>query len=263
MADIHAHAAPMIDMSPHVRRIDGTDLRWALAEGWRDFKERRGDFLLLPFIYPLAGFIALGLALNRTYLPMLFPVVAGLSILGPAVAAGFYELARRREAGLDSSWVHFIDPLQGRGRTELGLLTLGLLILFAAWLGAADLIYNVTLGAQGTLSLSDFLVRLFTTAQGWTMIIAGNLVGLVFAAAAMSLSLVSFPMVVDRPGSAATAVATSLRAVRANPGATIAWGVSVALILAVACVPFFLGLPIALPLLGYATWHLYTRLVER
>jgi uncharacterized membrane protein len=263
MAEIHLGAAPLSEAPPHVRKIDSSDLHWALAEGWRDFKERRGDFLLLPLIYPLAGFVAAALAVNRSLLPMLFPAVAGLAILGPAVAAGFYELARRREAGLDSGWIHFIDPLRGRGRGELGLLTLGLLVLFGAWLVAAELIFRATIGGGGDLGFRDFVARLFTTRAGWEMIVAGNLVGLCFAAAAISLSLVAFPMAVDRPGSAATAVATSLRAVSENPGATIAWGVHVAVGLAIGCVPFFLGLPIVLPILGYATWHLYTRIVER
>jgi len=194
---------------------------------------------------------------------MLFPAVAGLSILGPAVAAGFYELARRREAGLDSNWAHFVDPLRGRGRGALAALTLGLLVLFVAWLGAASLIFQATIGALGPLTLSEFVRQLLTTSGGWIMIAEGNLVGFVFAAATLALSLVSFPMVVDRPVGAATAIATSLRAVAYNPTMTALWGLTVAALLLIGCLPLFLGLPIILPVLGYATWHLYTRLVPR
>jgi uncharacterized membrane protein len=263
MVNVHAVGAPVGDVLPRVGRIGEADLNWALAEGWKDFRARRGDVLLLPVIYPLAGFAAAALALNKSLLPMLFPAVAGLSLLGPAVAVGFYELARRREAGLESSWGHFIDPLRGRGRTALGVLTIGLLVVFAAWLGAASIIFHATIGAAGALSLSDFVRRLFTTPAGWTMIVVGNLVGFAFAVASLAGTLVSFPMVIDRPVSAATAVSTSLRAVALNPAVTASWGLRVAALLLLGCAPLFLGLLIVLPVLGYATWHLYTRLIPR
>jgi uncharacterized membrane protein len=263
MANIAVGAKPIGFAVPHIRRFGEADIRWALAEGWRDFRERRGDFLFLPLIYPLAGFFVAALAIDKSFLPMLFPVVAGLSILGPAVASGFYELARRREAGLDSSWVHFADPLRGRGRTELALLTLGLIVLFGLWLLAADLIYRATIGADGPLSLGAFVGALFGTPAGWMMILVGNLVGFVFAAVTLALAFVSFPLVVDRPVGAATAVMTSIQAVRENPSASAAWGLRVAVFLVLGCVPVFLGLTIVLPVLGFATWHLYTRVVER
>jgi uncharacterized membrane protein len=263
MAHVQAFDAPLGNVLPRVGRIGRADLNWALSEGWKDFRARRGDVLLLPLIYPLAGFAAAVLAFNKSFLPMLFPAVAGLSILGPAVAAGFYELARRREAGLDSNWAHFVDPLRGRGRGALAGLTLGLLVLFVAWLGAASLIFHATIGALGPLTLSEFVRQLLTTPGGWTMIALGNLVGFAFAAATLALSLVSFPMVVDRPVGAATAIATSLRAAAHNPTMTALWGLTVAALLLAGCLPLFLGLPIILPVLGYATWHLYTRLVPR
>lgn len=263
MVDVHAVGAPIGDVVPRVNRIGQADLNWALAEGWKDFRARRGDVILLPLIYPLAGFAAAVLALNKSFLPMLFPAVAGLSIVGPGVAVGFYELARRQEAGLESSWGHFIDPLRGRGRGALGLLTLGLVVLFAAWLGAASLIFHATIGAAGPLTLSAFVGRLLTTEAGWTMIVVGNLVGLAFAVASLALTLVSFPMVIDRPVSAVRAVTISLRAVAANPATTASWGIRVAALLLLGCLPLFLGLPIILPVLGYATWHLYTRLIPR
>jgi uncharacterized membrane protein len=249
--------------APSLRRIGVADLDWAIAEGWKDFKARRGDFLLLPLVYPLAGFAAAVLSLNESFLPMLFPAVAGLSILGPAVAAGFYELARRREAGLDSSWAHFIDPLKGRRRGSLAILTLGLVGLFAAWLGVAAALFNLTIGAAGALAFGAFLKALFLTRDGWIMIVVGNLVGFGFAAATLTLTWVSFPMVVDRQVGAWVAVQTSIRAAAVNAPVAATWGLRVAALLVLGCAPLFLGLPIVLPILGYATWRLYTRIVAR
>lgn len=248
---------------PQVRRIGQADLNWALAEGWRDFKAKRGDLIILALVYPIVGLATAAAAVNAAFLPMLFPLVAGLSIMGPAVASGFYELARRREAGLESDWGHFFDPLRDGRRASLAILTAGLVVMFAAWLAVAALIYAATMGPDHGLGLATFFRSLFTTSEGWALIVAGNLAGFAFAVVTLVLSLVSFPMVVDRPENPALAVETSIRAIAANPAATASWGVRVAVLLAIGCLPMFVGLAVVLPVLGYATWHLYTRLVAR
>ncbi|UZK69527.1 DUF2189 domain-containing protein [Sphingomonas sp. S1-29] len=245
-----------------VRRIGKADIDWALAEGWRDFTAKRGDLLFIGLIYPVICVLAAFVTFNDSLFPLFFPLVAGLSIAGPAVASGFYELARRREEGVDSNWWHFLDPLKGRSRTPIAMLSLMLAGLFIGWLIAAYAIYTLTFGADGPMRASEFR-RIFTTDSGWAMIVIGNLVGLGFAAVAITLSFVAFPMVVDKPVSAASAVATSVAAARRNPSETIGWGLRVAALLALGTIPFGVGLAIVLPWLGYATWHLYTRLIVR
>lgn len=246
-----------------VRRIGKADLDWALAEGWRDFRARRGDLMFLGLIYPAICLFAVIVAMNDALLPLLFPAIAGLSIAGPAVAAGFYELARRREEGLESDWSHFLDPLKGRSRTPILTLTAVLFGLFVVWLIAAYAIYAFTFGAENQMRAADLFGRLFTTGAGWEMMIVGNLAGLAFAVVALVVSFVSFPMVVDKPVDAATAIRTSIDAARANPGETAGWGLRVVALLALGTIPFAVGLAIVLPWLGYSTWHLYTRIVKR
>jgi len=248
---------------PQVRRIHEGELRWALSEGWKDFRMKRGDVLILALVYPLAGFVAAAATFNAQLLPMLFPLVAGLTILGPAVASGYYEIARRREAGLESSWVHFFDPLRGRSFAPLAALTAGLAVLFVGWLLAAWAIYAATIGADHFASRTEFVRALFATREGWEMIVLGNLVGFGFAVATLVLALVSFPMVVDKPVSPITAIGTSIRAAMVNPRVTSLWGLQVAGLLFLGSLPAFIGLAVVLPVLGYATWHLYTRLVAR
>lgn len=249
--------------SVQTRTIDVGDLRWALAEGWKDFQAKRGDLLFAGILYPVVGLLASTFALNRQLLPLLFPLVAGLSILGPAVSAGFYELARRREEGIDANWWHFLDPLKGRSRLPLAMLTAVLAGFFLLWLGAAWLIYEATLGRDAPATIGIFFSRLFTTGEGWTMILLGNLVGGIFAIATLAVSVVSFPMVVDRPVDAGAAIATSLRAFSQNRSVMLGWGARVAGLLLLGALPAFIGLAVALPVLGYATWHLYTRAVQR
>jgi uncharacterized membrane protein len=259
-----SHATPehISAHAPEVRRINQRDLDWALREGWKDFREKRGDILVLAFLYPLIGFVAVGLAFDGEFAPLLFPIVAGVSLLGPAAAFGFYEIARRREAGMDSGWVHFIDPLRGRARWGLAVLTLALAALFVGWLMAAWIIASATVGVEPNTNVMQFLHGVLTTREGWTLILLGNLVGFGFAVVTLVLSLVSFPMVVDGEGPL-VALITSYRAARKNPGVTVAWGLRVAGLLVLGALPAFLGLAIVLPVLGYATWHLYTRLVVR
>lgn len=262
MTELHPALSPASRIPASVRPITEADLNWALAEGWKDFQDRRGDLVVLALIYPIVAFAAVAIAFDTRLLPLFFPAVAGLSILGPAVASGFYELARRREGGVDAGWSHFFDPLQGRSRFSLLVLTAGLFLLFLCWLGAAGLVYQSTL-ALWRPTAAEFFRAVVSTTDGWRMIFIGNLVGFVFAAATLCLAFVSFPMVVDRNVDPFVAVATSLAAVRANPRVTASWGLRVALLLGAGCLPAFIGLAVVLPVLGYASWHLYTRIVVR
>ena len=249
--------------APEVRRIGVADLNWALAEGWKDFREKRGDLIVIGLLYPIICLIAVVVTYNNPLLPLFFPLVAGLSIAGPAAASGFYELARRREEGRDASWRHFLDPLNGRSRVPLAMLTFGLGVLFVGWLIVAWLIYAATFGTEAPLSVGEFIRSVFTTAAGWQLIVLGNLAGLGFAILALVFSIVSFPMVVDKPVDAAVAVRTSIAAARRNPREIAGWGLRVAGLLVLGLLPAAIGLAIVLPWLGYATWHLYTRLVVR
>jgi uncharacterized membrane protein len=246
-----------------VRDLKTDDLAWALARGWEDFKVKRGELLLLPVIYPLVGVLAAVFAFNAELFPLIFPLAAGFALVGPVAAAGFYELARRREAGENASWWHFLDPLKGRSRLPLAVLTGMLAGIFIVWMGAAYGIYNATLGTLGAHSPAEFLRDLFATPQGWTMILVGNAVGAVFALAALALGAFSFPMVVDKANDPFQAMLTSVAVFRRSPMVVAGWGLRVAAILFVAALPLFIGLMVALPVLGYATWHLYTRAVVR
>jgi uncharacterized membrane protein len=135
--------------------------------------------------------------------------------------------------------------------------------LFAMWIVAAWYIYAVTLGPEAPQSVGSFLREVFSTSEGWTMIIVGNLVGLCFAILALAISVVSFPMLVDRPVGWKLAMMTSIRVAYENPFTIAVWGLIVVGLLVLGSLPALVGLAVVLPVLGYATWHLYTRAVER
>ena len=267
-------SAPATATDVPVRKIRDEDLRIALRHGWDDFKEMRGDLIFVGLLYPLIGIAAAVMTTSAPLLPFFFPVVAGVGLLGPLAAVGFYELARRREAGLTSNWSHFLDVRKRPSMDDIGIVAGLLFVIFALWLIAAAALYLTFWGYSAPAKLSgfawyepysigDFLRRLFTTSEGWALILVGNLVGLAFAALVLAVSVVSLPMLVDRDVTAAQAVSTSWRAAKANPGVLARWGVIVAGLLVLGSIPLFIGLAFVLPWLGYATWHLYTRLVDR
>jgi uncharacterized membrane protein len=245
-----------------VRIIDADDLRASLVDGYADFKEKRGDLIFVGLLYPLIGLVA-AMLFNGAQIFLLFPIFAGLSLMGPLVATGFYEIARRRELGLDASWRHFFDVVRGPSALSIMAVGAGLLAIFCAWLASAAIVYGLFFGTAPPDSAGAFLTDVFFTGRGWAMIAVGNLIGLVFALVVLAASVVSLPLLVDRKVSAERAVATSLSAFRHNPGILLRWGLIVAVILVLGAIPLLIGLAVALPVLGYATWHLYTRLVDR
>ncbi|MBA2936294.1 DUF2189 domain-containing protein [Sphingomonas sp. CGMCC 1.13654] len=261
-----AVSAPASSVSPPavpIRRIGPADIRIALSLGWGDFRAMRGDILFVALIYPLVGLVTAFLALDGLPLHLFFPLAAGLSLMGPLVAVGFYELARRREAGLERGWSHFFDPLRSASMGSLLGIAIGMIMLFGSWIYFAGAIHDAFMTNVPPPSVGAFLTRLFGTEQGWEMMIVGNLVGLAYAIVTLALTWVAMPMLVDRPTDSWTAISTSLRAMAVNPAMAARWGLTVAVLLMLGSIPAFVGLAVMLPWLGYATWHLYTRVVDR
>ena len=252
-------AAPAAE--PVVRRIGLADLKDALAKGLADFMATPTQLLFLGVIYPLVGLVAARAAYGGELLPLLYPLVAGLSLMGPVAAVGIYELSRRRERGLEVSWLNAFDVLRSRSIFSIVLLGGMLVAIFIAWLAAAEAVYQYTFGSTAAASIEEFVRQVFTTAQGWRLIVLGNAVGFLFAVLVLTLSVVSFPLLLDRDVGPIVAVRTSIRAVVANPITMAAWGLTVAFLLFIGCLPLFVGLAVVMPILGHATWHLYRKVV--
>jgi uncharacterized membrane protein len=246
---------------PEVRRIEITDLRDVLARGLADFAAYRSDVIFLCVIYPLAGLVLAWLTFGYNALPLLFPLASGFALLGPVAAVGLYEISRRREQGAEVTWADAFGVVRSPAFGAILLLGLILLLIFLLWMGTAWLIYQGTLGPEPPASAGAFVRAVLSTGAGWTMTVIGCGVGFVFAAVVLSLSVVSFPMLLDRDPGLIPAITTSLRAVAANPGPMAAWGLIVTAGLVLGSVPLLLGLVVVMPVLGHATWHLYRRIV--
>ncbi|MES2136703.1 MAG: DUF2189 domain-containing protein [Pseudomonadota bacterium] len=246
-----------------VRKIGNDDLNAALREGLDDFLSLRGDIVFAGVIYTLIGLAAVVMTTNGPLMPFFFPVVAGVGLLGPVAAVGFYELARRREQGQEVHWFNFIDVRRRPSIDDMGIVAGLLLAIFVVWLFAAGALYAAIFGLATPTSVPDFLRAVFTTPRGWSLIAGGAVIGAIFGWLVLALSIASLPMLVDCDLTAAEAVSTSWRAAHANKPEMIRWGVIVTGLLVLGSIPLFVGLAFVLPWLGYATWHLYTRLVDR
>lgn len=257
-----AGAVATEDAGPiEIRQIGIPDLREALRKGWADLMEFRSDVMFICVIYPAIGAILTLLAVQGNQIQLLFPVISGFALVGPVAAVGLFEMSRRREKGLPVSWLAYIDVLKSPKFGAVAVLALFHLMIFLAWIMAANLIFALTLGAESTDSMTGFIGQVFGTGAGWVLIIVGMAVGFGFAAVVLAVSVVSFPLLLDRNVSVATAITTSVKVARANPVPVAVWGMIVAGLLAVGSVPFLLGLVLVMPLLGHATWHLYRRAV--
>jgi uncharacterized membrane protein len=251
------------DALPAVRRIRLADLKEVLASGMRDFGAYRTDVIFVCIIYPLAGLLLASMAFGYDMLPMLFPLASGFALIGPVAAVGLYEMSRRREQGVDITWADAFGVVRAPAFGAILVLGLVLLAIFLLWLAAAYAIWLVTLGPAPPASIGAFVRDVFTTEAGWTLIVVGVGVGALFALLVLMISVVSFPLLLDRDVGLYTAVATSVRAVLANPGPMAAWGLIVAGGLVIGSIPVLLGLIIVMPVLGHATWHLYRKVVPR
>jgi uncharacterized membrane protein len=247
---------------PAVRSIGLADLKEAVAKGYDDFNAMPTFAVFLGIIYAVLGLILFRLSFGYEVLPLVYPILTGFVLLGPFAAIALYGVSRRREQGLEVSVEDLLEVFRSPSIGAITRLGLVLLAIFVAWLIAAQTMYAQIMGGAEPASLGEFARQILTTPAGREMIVVGNTVGFVFALLVLVISVISFPMLVDRDVSAGTAVRTSVRAVGANPLTMAMWGLFVALALVVGSLPFFFGLAVVFPVLGHATWHLYRRTVS-
>lgn len=248
---------------PTVRRIGWADIRFALKAGFEDFEAYRTDVLFVGIVYAVVGLVLSRVIFGMDLIPLLFPLASGFAIIGPFAAIGLYEMSRLREMGVAANWANAFDVF--KAPAVGGIVVLGgiLMMVLALWLFTAWGIYLATFGPEPINSLSQFAHDVFRTPGGQEMIVVGIGVGFLFALFAATISIVSFPLLIDRDVGLDTAIKTSVRAVAANPGMMALWGLIVTASLVIGALPLFVGLVVVLPVLGHATWHLYRRVVPR
>ncbi|HKI13954.1 MAG TPA: DUF2189 domain-containing protein [Roseiarcus sp.] len=248
---------------PKVRNIAPHDCLAALAEGFDDFFAMPTYPAFVGLFYAVAGIALVGMSSLRNALHLVFPLAAGFALIGPFVAIGLYEMSRRRDRGLAVTWRDSFAVLRSPALPSILAFGLLLLAIFAAWIFATELLYGWLYGPKPPTAALPFLQDVLTTDRGWTLIVVGGLVGFCFAALALGISVVSFPLMLDRDVGLVPALDASLRLTRANPLAVALWGLIVAAGLVIGSLPLFFGLAVVMPVLGHATWRFYRKAIER
>lgn len=234
------------------------DLRRALMAGFADFVATPAYGLFFASIYVAAGMFLYVALFEWGQGGWLIPIAAGFPLIAPFTAVGLYEVSRRREAGEPLSWGAVLRSLGGHGDQQIIMMGGIVFVAFGFWLMVAHGIFAIFLAESGIGSES---LALFATPMGMAMLVVGSVVGGLMALAFYAITVISLPMLVDREVDFLTAIIVSLAAIRSNARVLLVWAFVIAGLLLVAMIPLFLGLLVALPVLGHATWHLYRRTV--
>ncbi|MGY4306221.1 putative membrane protein [Bradyrhizobium sp. USDA 4369] len=245
---------------PVVRRITTADIAEALTQGLRDFQAQPLFGLAFGLIYVLGGIsiVLCVTAFGMVYLA--YPLAAGFALLGPFVAIGLYEVSRRRELGQPITYGAIWRTITSRG--EIAWMAFVTVFFFVIWMYQIRLLIALLLGLNASFSsFKEFMTVVLTTNEGLLFLVIGNLDGAALSLVLFSLTVVSFPLLLDRDVDFVTAMITSVRAVVTSPGPMIGWAAVITVLLIVSALPYFLGLLVTAPVLGHATWHLYRRIV--
>ena len=246
----------------HVRKIHVSDLWRSLKEGYDDFGAKPTFGLFLVLIYPLFALLLTLVLVGDGLLYLTFPMIAGLTLLGPMISIALFELSRRRERGLDLSWRAAFDFIHSSAFAPIAALSFVMMVLYLFWLFMAEFLWLGLFGADPPGSFSALLNELLTTQRGRGLLVYGNALGIIFACTALAISVVAFPLLLDKPTTSITAVGVSIRAFATNLFVMLVWGLTVVVLLAVGAAFLLVGLAAVLPILGHATWHLYRKMVE-
>lgn len=242
---------------PTVRHIDiGQPLRW-LGAGVRDFLAHPLQSAFYGACFATMGWLIVFTFMNAyQYVSAL---VTGFFLVGPFLAIGLYDLARRRQRGEAPA----LGPTLTAWRPNvgaIGIFALVLAVILLVW-ARASLVVFALFYTQEMPSLQGFLAQVFSL-DNLEFLVAYFCVGGFFAVLVFAISVVSVPLMMDRNTDGVVAVLTSLKAFGESVPAMIAWGLVITVVIGAGFALWFLGLVVAVPVIGHATWHAYRDVVE-
>ncbi|MEM7429297.1 MAG: DUF2189 domain-containing protein [Pseudomonadota bacterium] len=246
---------------PEVKQISLDDVSGALRAGIHDFVRAPVFGLFFGGVYVLGGLFILACLMVFGIPWMIIPVAIGFPLIGPFVAVGLYEISRRLERGEQLSWRGILTVVVQQRHRQLGWMAFVVLFIFWIWIYQVRLLVALFFGFRTFTSIPAFLDIALTTAQGLAFLGVGTLVGGFLALVLYSSTVIAMPLLLDRDIDFVTAMITSFRTVFSNPVPMLGFGLIVAALTIVALLPAFAGLLMVLPVLGHATWHLYTRAI--
>lgn len=245
---------------PTIRQVSVDDTARWLMRGWGDFMTAPMVSLSYGAVFVIAAYlIVLGLT-QVEMTSLILPLMAGFMLVGPLAAVGLYEVSRRHAARQEVSLVAAFTAF-GRYSNQLLVIGLALMLMLMLWVATAMYIFAIFYNGAPP-NLETFIGDILVAPQAPLFLLVGTAAGGVLATIVFAIGAISLPMVVDRNVAPVHAMATSVLAVRRNWKVMIGWAAMIVLITASGMVLFFVGLAIALPLVGHASWHAYKAMVE-
>ncbi|OWU83346.1 membrane protein [Oceanicola sp. 22II-s10i] len=244
---------------PPIRRVTFDMLRTALKRGARDMIQAPVYAILFSAPYVLTGWVLgwITLVTGQSYW-LIFAAVS-FPLIGPFAAVGLYDVSRRIEQGRPLVMSEILTVVTRQSRRQLPSICAIIVFLFLVWFFIGHMIFALFMGLSVMTNVSSSY-EVFLTMNGLTMLAVGSVVGAGFAVLLYMITVISLPLLLDREVDFVTAMIVSFTTVTVNPVPMLAWALFIAVLTFVAMMPYFLGLFIALPLLGHATWHLYDQI---
>ncbi|MGA9848060.1 MAG: DUF2189 domain-containing protein, partial [Roseiarcus sp.] len=190
----HVNFGPDALAPVELRKIGPRDCFAALREGLDDFVATPTHVAFLGLFYVLGGIALAALSSFGDTLQLVFPFAAGFALVGPFFAVGLYELSRRRERGLPTALHDAFAVFRSPALPSIIALGFYLFIIFGLWIGVAEFLYVQLYGPNPPAAALPFLEDVLTSSRGWLLILLGGLIGLCFAALALCISVISFPL---------------------------------------------------------------------
>lgn len=241
---------------PRIGRLSGRDIIGALKAGVHDF--RRAPLWGLAFALPYVAIGLVLLALDAGTFLWTLALALGFPLVAPFAAVGLYEVSRRLEVNAPLDAVGILSVVANERHRQMPWVGLVLMLVFLFWSFFAHMSVALFLGPSVLLDMSTTGALLSST-RGLLMMGFQVVVGGLVAFLTFGLTVVSLPLLLEREVDVVTAMRLSLKTVSANKAFMALWAVIVAVGLALAMAPAFVGLFLVLPVLGHATWHLYRR----
>ena len=253
--DDESGQGPSIFSLPLAELTTADPIRW-LRLGWQDFQRcpRIGLFYGLCFF--LMGHALM--AVFQSAPAYVLALSAGFLLMGPFLCLGLYDASKAMQThshrpSLRASLLAW-RPTRGTMAIFAGVL----LILEMLWGRASLVVFAVSFNSMP--EKANILAMLIDP-ENIGFLVTYTVVGAVFAGLIFTTSVISIPMIMDRQVDAVSAGLTSIRACLQNPGVMLLWGALITGIILVAMLPVFLGLFVAGPVIGHATWHAYRHIV--
>jgi uncharacterized membrane protein len=246
------------NLAPVPRALTFSDLTSSLKLGISDFAAAPLIDLFFASFFVIVGIVMTWITYATGTTFWLVLAVLGFPLVGTLAALGFYETSRRRMAGEPVTFGAIAPIVWNHKNGQLPWLATIIIVIFLFWFFLGHMIFALFLGLAPMTNISSSM-DVFISFDGFKMFSFGSIVGAIFAIVIFSVSVLGIPMLYDRDIDFITAMIRSMSAVRATPLLYLAWGLFLAMVTLAAMLPLFLGLFIAMPILGHATWHLYKR----